>query len=330
MIVRLIAFTDRGEELAKRLGEALPGTVMRCGGSLSLSEWTDRAFREAEGLVFVGAAAIAVRAVAPYLRGKTRDPAVVAVDEQGRYAIPLLSGHLGGANDLARRIGTLCGALPVITTATDLAGRFPVDQWARIQGCRVDHPERIKGISARILAGDTVTLHSDWPIAGEIPAQLRLEEPGEIRVSLRHAPPDVLGIVPKILVLGIGCKRGTARETIEQAVTALLEREKLSPLALALVCTIDRKADEPGLLAFCRERKLPLQTFSPEALAGAEGTFTASEFVKSVTGVDNVCERSAVLGSGGELLVQKTAEAGLTLAVAAMPFAPDWRWQEHG
>ena len=140
-----LAFTETGLALAKRLAAALPGSVARCGqDGTSLAEWTGVQFMQSDALIFVGAAGIAVRAIAPHCKSKTTDPAVVVVDECGRFAVPILSGHLGGANDLARAIATVCGAVPVITTATDAHGIFAVDEWAKHQNCMVLEPERIK------------------------------------------------------------------------------------------------------------------------------------------------------------------------------------------
>ena len=152
MRVELIAFTARGNALAERLaaeltGAGCPAACTREG--LRVEEWAARAFGRSEALVFVGAAGIAVRAIAPCLRHKSTDPAVVVVDEAGRYAVPILSGHLGGANDLARRIAALTGAEAVLTTATDVNGVFAADQWARRQGLLVPWPERILGVSSR-------------------------------------------------------------------------------------------------------------------------------------------------------------------------------------
>ena len=165
-----LAFTARGEVLARRLAEALPGSVSRCGGEVTLKGWTAEHFAQNEALIFVGAVGIAVRAVAPYCKSKASDPAVVAVDEGGQFAVPLLSGHLGGANALARALAEVCGAVPVITTATDVNGLLAVDLWAKAQGCTLLEPERIKRVSGALLAGQTVRYWSAWPVAGEAPA----------------------------------------------------------------------------------------------------------------------------------------------------------------
>ena len=137
-----LAFTEKGLALAQKLAGALPGTVDRCGhGGPGLADWAAEQFAHADALIFVGAVGIAVRAIAPHCQSKAQDPAVVVLDECGRFAVPILSGHLGGANDLARALAAVCGAVPVITTATDANGVFAVDEWAKHQNCTVLEPE---------------------------------------------------------------------------------------------------------------------------------------------------------------------------------------------
>ena len=165
-----LAFTAKGKALARRLAEALPGSVSRCGGDVTLKGWTAEHFAQDEALIFVGAVGIAVRAIAPHCKSKAADPAVVVVDEGGNFAVPLLSGHLGGANALARALAKACGAVPVITTATDVNGLFAVDLWAKAQNCAVLEPEHIKRVSGALLAGQTARYWSPWPVAGETPA----------------------------------------------------------------------------------------------------------------------------------------------------------------
>lgn len=306
-MIFLISFTGRGQSLAETLANALDGQAVRCNREQSLDGWTREHFQTGNALVFVGAAGIAVRAVAPYVKSKATDPAVVVVDETGRFAVPILSGHLGGANDLAQKIANLCGAVPVITTATDLNGAFAVDQWAKKQNCTILNPEGIKSVSAALLAGGRVELCSPWPVAGEPPEG----------VSLR--------LMPKIAVLGVGCKRGTPQTALEAVFDAL----PVHPASFCKVCSIDLKQNEPGLLAFCRAHNLELETFSAAELQETPGEFSPSEFVERVTGVGNVCERAAALGSGGTLLLNKRAGNGVTMAVAAKPFTPNWRWQDE-
>ena len=329
--MKYLTFTDRGQALAERLSQALGGQVSRFTPGFSMDDWTATGFQRRENLVFIGAVGIAVRAIAPHVRSKVTDPAVVAVDESGTFAVPVLSGHLGGANDLARRIAAVCGAVPVVTTATDCRGVFAVDEWTKRQNCTILNPERIKLVSGKLLSGKTVACRSDFPIQGAPPQGVELvrEGPCDIRLSLMaEEDQDSLRAVPQIGVLGVGCKKGIAPEQIEGLFQTLLRRTGIAPQAIVKVCSLDLKAREPGLLAFCAAHGWDLETFSAYALGQVEGEFSSSAFVEKTVGVDNVCERAAVLGSGGKLLCKKIAEAGVTMALATQVYTPDWRWRD--
>lgn len=255
-----LAFTETGLALAKRLSAALPGSVARCGqDGVSLAEWASAQFVQSDALIFVGAAGIAVRAIAPHCKSKTTDPAVVVVDECGRFAVPILSGHLGGANDLARAIATVCGAVPVITTATDAHGIFAVDEWAKHQNCMVLEPERIKLVSGKLLAEQPVYYRTDFPVTGTVPAGLfPADTPEKVDFALTLCPTgQALHLVPRIGVLGIGCKRGTSADTLEAAFAAFCTRHSLAAQAVTAAASIDLKQNEPGLLAFCLAHSWP-------------------------------------------------------------------------
>lgn len=330
MTCAYLAFTARGLALAQRLAAACPGSVARCGADgVNLADWTAAQFATADALVFVGAAGIAVRAIAPHCRSKATDPAVVVLDECGHFAVPLLSGHLGGANDLARQMANLCGAVPVITTATDVNDVFAVDEWAKRQNCAVLEPARIKKVSGALLAGQTVRYRSDWSIAGTPPAGVAAGEPADFALTLTpDSSETTLHLIPRIAVLGIGCKRGTTADTLEAAFADFCAAHSLVPESMIKAASIDLKKDEAGLLAFCQHHGWPLNFYTADALRRVPGQFTPSPFVKSVTGVDNVCERAAVLAAGGTLLLPKWAHNGVTFAAALRPFAPDWRWKD--
>ena len=333
MRLELTAFTRRGAALAARLAEELTrrGHQAACTREAgeSAAEWTAQAFARAQGLIFVGAAGIAVRSIAPHLRHKSTDPAVVVVDEGGQFAIPILSGHLGGANDLAREIAALMGGQAVITTATDVNGAFAVDQWARAQGLAACNPEKIVDVSSALLEGKTVSLWSRWPIAGERPAGVLdgERETADVVVDWYRPERDALWLCPRTLRAGVGCRRGTGAGAIRALLDAVLSGERLSPLGLEAVCSIDLKGDEPGLLALCGELDLPLTTYTAQELEAVPGEFSASPFVAEITGVDNVCERAA-LAAGGVLLRKKTALNGVTLALAGRE--PPLTWNTDG
>ncbi|MDO5548694.1 MAG: cobalamin biosynthesis protein [Eubacteriales bacterium] len=327
-----LAFTDTGYALAQSVVSALGGQAERCNRPHSLREWTERYFSSADALLFVGAVGIAVRAIAPYVTSKTSDPAVLVMDEAGRFVIPILSGHLGGANDLAQRISTLCHAVPVLTTATDVHGVFAVDEWAKRQHCAVMHPERIKTVSSAVLRGETIAVYSPWDIRGPLPEHVCRTDAADscaVQLTVRQTATEALVLVPRILTLGIGCRKGTARETIEAAWDRLQQETGILEAAVAGTATIDIKQHEAGLLEFCAAHNWELQTVAAQELAQVEGEFTPSAFVRQITGVDNVCERSAVYGSGGTLIQKKFAYNGVTLALACAPYDPDWRWRDE-
>ena len=188
----------------------------------------------------------------------------------------LLSGRLGGANRLARRIQKVCGAQAVITTATDVHGAFAVDEWARCQGLSVENPARIRVVSGKILAGGTVTVQSRWPITGDCPEGVALcTVPGaDVRVEESEKKDDAaaLCLVPNIVVLGIGCRKGTSLSALETA----WERFSLhTGLYESAICAVGRsigsKKDEPGLLDFCRHHGSPFMTFPAEELLAGTG-----------------------------------------------------------
>ena len=338
MRVELVAFTDAGLELACRLADALaqagdrsqvsaPPTLAQRAGIQpyeSLATWVEQAFAGADALVFVSACGIAVRAIAPCVCDKFHDPAVVCLDEGARHVIPLLSGHVGGANRLARRLAGICGAQPVITTATDVRGIFAVDEWAAMQGLVVLDREVAKEVSAELLAGGTVGLASDFPIAGAMPEGLQTDRQGEtcalgICISfdeLNRPFARTLRLVPRTVTVGIGCKRGTACEQIAAMVDRSLSEAHLPTEAVCGVASIDVKADEEGLQAFCKERDWKLRLHSATELSAVSGDFTSSAFVERTVGVGNVCERAAC-AAGGRLLLPRRSGQGVTVALGA-------------
>ncbi len=324
--IAIAAFTPRGTELGRLLAGELGASLALTGREdFSLSIWTAEQFPKREALIFIGAAGIAVRAIAPHLRHKAEDPAVLCVDELGAYVIPLLSGHLGGANALAQRLAALTGGEAVITTATDLNGLFAVDLWAKRQNMAVVNPERIKSVSAKLLRGERVRIDCPWPVAGERPHLVEMGNPGDACVCCRRTDGNALLLAPRIVTLGIGCRRGTTKEQLELSFARFCDERGLLPQAVAAAVSLDLKQDETGLLAFCRAHDWPMCFYSADKLKAVPGTFSASPFVERTTGVDNVCERAAAC-EGGKLIEKKYAAEGVTFAAAEGPFTPDWSW----
>ena len=335
MNIWLIAFTTGGANICRRLMKLRSAAGDRCGGFRkgsfpggeglicvegSLNNWAADAFARQDAVIFVGATGIAVRAIAPYLKSKTSDPAVLAVDERGTFVIPLVSGHIGGANKLAAEIAREIGATPVITTATDINGIFAVDQWARENCLKISDMKLARQISAELLQGKKIGFATTFSIMGNLPRGLTYGKSHlNIELSAAEKPlwKNTLRLTPRCVILGIGCRRGISAERIGALVKEVLSRENISREAVCGAASIDLKEDEPGLMEFCRELGIPFQVYSKEELLALEGNFTASSFVSSVAGVDNVCERAALLAAGrGKLAVKKQVKDGVTLAIA--------------
>ena len=330
MILSLFAYSRRGCETAHRIEALLTGDEVlkftmekfQEPGFLPMRkpnrDFYGERFQTSDALVFVGSCGIAVRQIAPYVKDKKTDPAVICVDELGKFVIPILSGHIGGANELALRIAKAMDAVPVITTATDINGKFSVDAWAARNGFSISSMKTAKAISARILE-EKIPICSQFPVKGNLPAGTAAATEGELGILLSYEKKqpfrETLRLTPKVLHLGLGCRRDTPKENIEHAVMQVFDRYNLDFGAVKCAASIDLKANEQGLLAFCEERRLPIAFYTAEDLNAVPGTFTPSEFVSSITGVDNVCERAAMAGAD-RIIVRKTACNGVTVAVA--------------
>lgn len=355
LVIRACAFTRAAAELGVRLGSEL----RRLGHEYALSvpsrladgfdastlgkldSWTAAAFDEADALIFVGASGIAVRSIAPHVRDKLTDPAVLCISEDGRFVVSLLSGHVGGANELARSVAESLGGVAVITTASDVQGGFAVDLWARDQGLALVERTIAKEVSACLLDGGEVGFTSDYAVEGMLPEGLiacdaRSDLPSQMpRIGIAVSFDDqvqpferTLHLVPQVVSIGVGCRRGCDREAIASLVDACLAEARVSPRAVRTLATIDIKADEEGIRQLAHERGWELRLHSAAELARLEGDFWHSDFVERTVGVDNVCERAAC-AAGETLLLGRRAEGGVTVALAARKPSPSFRPRQN-
>ena len=186
-----------------------------------LGSCTGQAFSEAELLVFIGASGIAVRSIAPYIKSKTTDPAVLVIDEKGQYVIPLLSGHIGGANQMSRKLAGYLHGQPVITTATDVNHLFSVDEWAARNHMVISSMREAKAFSAGLLDGGPVGVYSDFPVEGALPEGLEMQPSGPLGMAVTLSQDcypfaETVVLRPRIIHLGIGCRKDTPEEAIYQ------------------------------------------------------------------------------------------------------------------
>lgn len=346
MTIAIVAITVRGAELARKIGSRLPMACVylpeKFRGADSceyfdrpLAVWLPDLFRQVDQLICIMATGIVVRILGRELQGKDRDPAVVVMDEAGQFAISLLSGHLGGANDLARQLGGLIGATPVITTATDVNHLPAWDQVARDQGLVAEPVAHLKNLNRMLLEGSRIALVDPRQRVARLFAQVpgislydsfaaatRSQSAGLVFVTHRYLPhllnqPEMLALRPRDLVIGIGCNRGTSADEIEAAVRSKLKQAFLAFASLACVASIDAKRDEAGLLEFVERNRLPLEFHSADDLNRVETPSPVSVHAQKAVGAKGVCEPAALLSSKrGEMLIRKQKIGNLTMAVA--------------
>lgn len=338
MKIAIITVTENGAKIAETIRERISSEFevrVFCfskypafGGECfeNIGELTKKIWEEFGALVFISACGIAVRAIAPLVRSKLSDPAVIAVDDSGHFAVSLLSGHLGGGNRLAEIMGDLIGAVPVITTATDNSGRFSPDMFAKANNLAIEDMEAAKLIAAASLRGELIGIYSDIPCEN-IPEGL-IGNNDKYGICISHdvmkKPFDVtLNFIPKNLIIGAGCRKNVSPDELEKLILETLAEAGLSPLGIRFIATADIKMDEPAMISFAEKYGAELRTFTAEELSAVEGDFSASEFVKNAVGVDNVCERSAA-ACGGKIIIPKVKGNGVTCAVGVLPFSADF------
>lgn len=363
MIVRIVAFTKHGWELAKAVEEAFPEHIWESRDGEDLQAWVRESFSLRAPIFFIGAAGIAVRAIAPAVSDKLKDSPVLVMDEMGQFVIPLLSGHVGRANAWALEIEqrfyerTLNGQIrsekeyspkAVITTATDVNHTFSVDVFAWENGLEILNRKGIQEVSKRVLEGQKIRffVEEGMEFTGELPCTYRIsyipkeDSADEDNDQKEHVDCDVLIIHPdskrvsyatedgKILVLRVKpyvIGVGCKKGTPVDKLSAFIESQ-VDLSEVSAVASIDLKAKEYGLVQFVQQAALPFLTYSAKTLKMVSGDFSESHFVQEITGVSNVCERAAMAAAeDGVLLQKKIAKDGMTLAIAKRRVNLTWQ-----
>lgn len=339
MKIAVISVTENGRKISAQIAENLGRThdlrrfAIEKYSDENAEKFSDlkavtaEIFSEFEGIIFVCACGIAVRMIAPYVVSKVSDPAVVTVDEGGKFAVSLLSGHIGGANALAEKIAAAIGAVPVITTATDAGGKFSPDSFAVANNLHICELELAKKCAAAVVNGEKIGFYSVCEYKN-FPAEFFADNGSKLGICVscdteKNPFESTLHLVPKNISMGIGCKKNTPTEQLVNFVLKNLAENSVPVYRIKRICTIDLKRDETAICELSKRYKIPAEFFSAEELMGAEGEFSSSDFVKKITGADNVCERAAAVG-GGKIIVSKTAENGMTFALAEENFTIDF------
>ena len=351
MKIAIIAITGNGAAIGKKLLDSLDcaelhvsarygsenDPFVRLFEPTALKELLYSLWNKVGGFVFIMSTGIVVRLIAPLLKSKAVDPAVTVIDDQGNFAISLLSGHLGGANELAERCALITGARAVITTATDAAGLPSFDMLAKESGWGISDFSKVKILNSLLLddleiavvdnSGLTrkyfqgrgrLSFHDTFKQATESMAE------GFLFVTKRHLPSEFVSqntliLRPRNLVLGIGCNRGTPAEEIEEFVALQMHQLHLCPESLHSIATAEAKHDEAGLIAYAKKVGLPLKFYSSAQLNQVVVPTPPSQHALDAIGAAGVAEPAAILASeGGSLLLKKVKTANVTLAVAQL------------
>ncbi len=340
--IAIWSITPNGKILGQKIQDAIKDSAFFISATISegnqldnnththtfakLSKEISCQFNKFTGHIFIFSTGIAVRIIAPLLKSKTIDPAIVVIDDNGNHAISLISGHLGGANTLAKKIAEVIDARPVITTATDINLLPSIDLIAKECGLYIETPQNIKLINMAFLMGKPVSLFDplrfikknmpETSKTNRISADRKTE-----KIFCSYEAKDVsretLILRPPVLSVGIGCNRGTGCEEIKQFLLMVLKEEGLSIHSICQFATTDIKKDETGLLALSKEMKIKINFYDKKDLSSVKTIQTPSKMVEKHLGVKSVCEAAAILSAGnGKLIVPKKKNKDVTIAVA--------------
>ncbi len=349
----IISITKHGVALGARLQELMAGDATLFVPTKfaadapsgtpfteSVREFIGKAFHEYDGLVIFISLGAVVRMIAEHLQDKHVDPAVVVVDDRARFAIALLSGHVGGANALTRRVAQLMGAQPVITTASDVGETIPVDIFGQEFGWQLEGWDKVTSISASVVNEEKIGIYQDagerdwWRYDRPLPSYIQLFSSlddlkgsgckAALIITDKVLGEEYSGLLkkavlyrPKTLSVGIGCMKGVPQEDIEKAVLSTLAGHCLSPLSIKNVATIDVKREEAGILEFAEKYRLPIDFYGQDSLNKVENITAPSEAAQKYVGAIGVCEPAAILAAGAtNLLVPKQKFGTITVAVA--------------
>ena len=333
----IYALTLNGAELGKKIREKINGDLylpirlaesFRAHGFHRLTDLMSLVFHRYKNHIFITAAGIAVRCIAPFLESKEKDPAVVVLDQRGKHCISLLSGHMGGANKLAKKVASLIGGTPIITTATDTENLPSIDTIAKEKGMHIKNISVLKRINRALLEGEALQVFDPERRLGIDPGEAPIiwiekeemwdkEIPG-VWVHWKETTPEgkKLIICPKCLVVGVGCNKGTEAQEILSLIEKVFLQYGICLKSIKKIATIEQKKDEMGLRKTAQLLKVPIVLFSPNILNNLKVPNPSSSVEKYV-GTRSVCEAAAIIGSNmGKLIVPKKKGKNTTIAIA--------------
>jgi cobalt-precorrin 5A hydrolase len=338
--IAIWCITPNGKVLGQKIQEALKESILFIPAKACRGRQVDKStvtfeklsseircqFNKFSGHIFIFSTGIAVRIIAPLLQSKTIDPAVVVIDDKGNHAISLISGHLGGANALTRKIAAMINATPVITTATDSNLLPSIDMIAKGRSVYIETPWNIKHINMAFLTGKVIGLYDPFgfiknDLARTFWQDISHTDQTMTQVFCSHEVRDVsretLILRPPVLSVGIGCNRGTGCNEIKQFLFMILQKKGLAADSICRFATTDIKKNEKGLLALSKEMKIQIDFYDKNDLNSVKTIKTPSKMVEKHLGVKSVCEAAAILSAdNGKLIVPKKKNKDVTIAIA--------------
>ncbi len=317
MKIACLAFTASGEAIAERIKYSSDNEIQIFSKENYKSN-LDNIFGEYQGIIFISSTGIAIRISAPYIKSKLVDPAIIVVDDLGRYAISLLSGHIGGANELAISIAEDLKCQAIITTASDGRRIEAVDMFAKRNNLFIENMDDAKKITAMMLDGEAIRLQSEIEAKIGYSNIVDNQEAGAIfvlsKLHINYDKPSCI-LRPKNITVGLGCRRGKTMDDILSALRSVFSENNLSIKCIKQIATVDVKQDEQGIIEACRYLKCEMKIISREDIKVVQDKFNKSVFVNSTIGVTSVCEPCAYI-AGGEIIVPKAAINGITIAIS--------------
>jgi cobalt-precorrin 5A hydrolase len=303
--------------------------------TFNLSIITEKAMKTSKGVIFISSTGIAVRAIAPFLEGKDKDPGVVVVDLACKYVINILSGHLGGGNELTIKIAEILKAQPVITTATDNLGIIAPDVLAKNNNLIIEDLKKAKYIASLLVDGKTVGIKDDYKEIQMSKGYEKIEELRENSIWITHNIKftsilkdtlidfkelnysKILRLIKKDLILGIGCRKNTEYEKLYDFINSSLIKYNLDIRSVEAIVSVEVKKDEEGIIKLAEKINCPFKTFTKEEIKTVQDKYEKSEFVFKTLGITGVCEPSVDL-AGAEVIISKVKKDGMTLAVGVL------------
>lgn len=320
MRLAIWSVTRGAGNLAKKIGVKLEADIytlkkFQLENTIQIENFTDeltKKFNNYDGHIFIMATGIVIRKISCLIKSKDIDPAVLVIDEGGNFVISLLSGHIGGANELTYKVANTFSLLPIITTSSDVTGKIAIDTLSQKLNCEMESLTKAKDLTSLIVDNKKVEIL--------LPNNVKIGEntnSSGVVIASNKKNIDIMRIYPKNLIVGIGCRRGTPKEEIFKALDEVMKKHNLAYESIKRVATVDIKADELGLLSLVEELQKELVIISREEIKEVEQRFKGSEFVKKQIGVSCVSEPCALLASNGngDFLEQKYIYNGITISI---------------